>query len=118
MMPALAPDLCEVSSLLSSSTVAQRKPQICGKKPKYVENGFKHPFCSRTCARVAQSLLPNNGQCLLTGCRAAGRATMGNFCSDAHGRCVASLIITLIRVNLVLMKHDQGGRPSWAGSGL
>ncbi|KAF8335145.1 hypothetical protein F5887DRAFT_620511 [Amanita rubescens] len=70
MMPALAPDLCE----------------ICGKKPKYVENGFKHPFCGRTCARVAQSLLPNNGQCLLTGCRAAGRATLGNFCCDAHGR--------------------------------
>ncbi|KAK2460257.1 hypothetical protein APHAL10511_007646 [Amanita phalloides] len=72
MMPAPAPDICE----------------ICGKKPKYVEKGFKHPFCSRTCARVAQSLSPNNGngQCLLTGCRAAGRASMANFCSDAHGR--------------------------------
>ncbi|KAF9001574.1 hypothetical protein BDQ17DRAFT_1358447 [Cyathus striatus] len=24
---------------------------ICGKKPKFVENGFKHPYCSRSCAR-------------------------------------------------------------------
>ncbi|KAF8630183.1 hypothetical protein AX15_003062 [Amanita polypyramis BW_CC] len=68
----LTPDLCE----------------ICGKKPKFVEKGFKHPYCSRTCARVAQSLSPNqgNGQCLLTGCRAAGRASVANFCTDAHGR--------------------------------
>ena len=92
MMLAPAPDLCEVSSLPSSLTIcggSKKARKICRKKPKYVENGFKHPFCGRTCARVAQSLSPNNGQCLLPGCRSAGRATMANFCSDAHGRCVA-----------------------------
>lgn len=60
--------------------------EICGKKPKYIEKGFKHPYCGRTCARKGQMLFPGTGECLLLGCRAAGRTAKANFCSDAHGR--------------------------------
>ncbi|KAH6913473.1 hypothetical protein BKA70DRAFT_1262984 [Coprinopsis sp. MPI-PUGE-AT-0042] len=60
---------------------------ICGKKPKFVDNGFKHPYCSRSCARSGQGPNgPNPSACLLRGCRATGRPAFANFCSDLHAR--------------------------------
>ncbi|KXN91184.1 hypothetical protein AN958_02752, partial [Leucoagaricus sp. SymC.cos] len=56
---------------------------ICGIKPKFVEEGFKHPYCSRTCMR-------SSGQgaaltaCILPGCRATGKLAFSNFCSSEH----------------------------------
>ncbi|KAF9439756.1 hypothetical protein P691DRAFT_607665, partial [Macrolepiota fuliginosa MF-IS2] len=56
---------------------------ICGLKPKFVEKGFKHPYCSRTCARRSgHGASP--AACLLPGCRATGKPAFSNFCSHAH----------------------------------
>ncbi|KAL4249307.1 hypothetical protein ABKN59_007005 [Abortiporus biennis] len=63
--------------------------ETCGRKPKYVENGFKHPYCSRTCARGNQakttSPAPLN-TCSIRGCRAPPAPSLGGFCSDVHAR--------------------------------
>ncbi|TEB34610.1 hypothetical protein FA13DRAFT_1491737 [Coprinellus micaceus] len=59
--------------------------EICGKKPKFVDNGFKHPYCSRSCARNVQGGM-NLTACALRGCRATGKPAFANFCSDAHAR--------------------------------
>ncbi|KAF9440534.1 hypothetical protein P691DRAFT_793327 [Macrolepiota fuliginosa MF-IS2] len=57
--------------------------EICGLKPKFVEKGFKHPYCSRTCARSSgQGASPT--ACLLPGCRATGKPAFSNFCSEDH----------------------------------
>ncbi|KAF5341904.1 hypothetical protein D9611_001976 [Ephemerocybe angulata] len=58
---------------------------ICGKKPKFVDNGFKHPYCSRSCARNVQGGAGPTA-CALRGCRATGKPAFANFCSDAHAR--------------------------------
>ncbi|PPQ63935.1 hypothetical protein CVT24_009110 [Panaeolus cyanescens] len=58
--------------------------EICGKKPKYIENGRKHPYCSRSCARNGSGNSPT--ACVLSGCRATGKPAFANFCSDAHAR--------------------------------
>ncbi|KAF5367730.1 hypothetical protein D9758_009883 [Tetrapyrgos nigripes] len=71
---------------------AQQRPQLspndlcetCGKKPKYVENGFKHPYCSRTCARSGPG--PNPKSCTLRGCRATGKPGFADFCSETHAK--------------------------------
>ncbi|KAF8330512.1 hypothetical protein F5887DRAFT_1000267 [Amanita rubescens] len=94
MFPALAPDLCEVSLLSSSSTVVQRKPQICGKKPKYVENGFKHPSGETRLLQAVEltQCYPNNGHaCIPDAMPPDELRLMGNFCCDAHGREAARL---------------------------
>ncbi|TFK27462.1 hypothetical protein FA15DRAFT_723863 [Coprinopsis marcescibilis] len=72
-------DLCKVSTSDLSFHL-----KICGKKPKFVDNGFKHPFCSRSCARSGQG--PSPAACLLRGCRATGKPAFANFCSDVHAR--------------------------------
>ncbi|THU94584.1 hypothetical protein K435DRAFT_668206 [Dendrothele bispora CBS 962.96] len=58
--------------------------ETCGKKPKFVENGFKHPYCSRTCARSGPG--PGPKPCLLRGCRVTGRPAFADFCSDIHAK--------------------------------
>ncbi|PPQ92586.1 hypothetical protein CVT25_007278 [Psilocybe cyanescens] len=58
--------------------------EICGKKPKFVENGHKHPYCSRSCARNGTG--PSPTVCALQGCRATGKPAFANFCSEAHAR--------------------------------
>ncbi|RDB29282.1 hypothetical protein Hypma_014875 [Hypsizygus marmoreus] len=63
-----APDLCE----------------ICNARPKFVENGFKHNYCSRTCARNGQG--PSPAPCKLGGCRATGKSAFADFCSEAHAK--------------------------------
>ncbi|KAJ2932509.1 hypothetical protein H1R20_g4585, partial [Candolleomyces eurysporus] len=60
--------------------------KICGKKPKFVDNGFKHPYCSRSCARSVPGGGTNPTACALRGCRATGKPAFANFCSDAHAR--------------------------------
>ncbi|PCH42127.1 hypothetical protein WOLCODRAFT_137719 [Wolfiporia cocos MD-104 SS10] len=59
--------------------------EVCGVRPKYVEGGYKHPYCGRTCARNrrGQATLP---ACLLRGCRTPGDASYGGFCSEKHAR--------------------------------
>ncbi|EAU83113.2 hypothetical protein CC1G_11639 [Coprinopsis cinerea okayama7 len=59
--------------------------EICGKKPKFVDKGFKHPYCSRSCARNVQG--PNGPTaCTLRGCRATGKPAFAGFCSDLHAK--------------------------------
>ncbi|KAF8808620.1 hypothetical protein BYT27DRAFT_7137078 [Phlegmacium glaucopus] len=58
--------------------------EICGKKPKFVDKGFKHPYCSRSCARNGQG--PSPAACVFRGCRATGKPAFANFCSDTHAR--------------------------------
>ncbi|KAI0955785.1 hypothetical protein AcV7_006360 [Taiwanofungus camphoratus] len=57
--------------------------ETCGVKPKFVEHGYQHPYCSRTCARNHSS---KTVSCALQGCRSSGKAVNGGFCSDAHAR--------------------------------
>ncbi|TFK69963.1 hypothetical protein BDN72DRAFT_888149 [Pluteus cervinus] len=68
----------------AQTAVAMDLCEICGLKPKYFEGGFKHPYCSRSCARNGQG--PNPSVCILRGCRATGKAAFSNFCSEAHAR--------------------------------
>ncbi|KAF9479969.1 hypothetical protein BDN70DRAFT_857581 [Pholiota conissans] len=58
--------------------------EVCGKKPKFVENGQKHPYCSRSCARNGSG--PSPAACMLRGCRATGKPAFANFCSEAHAK--------------------------------
>ncbi|PFH48377.1 hypothetical protein AMATHDRAFT_76769 [Amanita thiersii Skay4041] len=58
--------------------------EICQKKPKYVEKGFKHPYCGKTCARAGGNSSSN--PCGLSGCRFPARTAFVNFCSDSHAR--------------------------------
>ncbi|KAF8808434.1 hypothetical protein BYT27DRAFT_7222906 [Phlegmacium glaucopus] len=57
---------------------------ICGKRPKFVDKYFKHPYCSRSCAQNGQR--PSPATCVLRGCRATGKPAFANFCSDTHAR--------------------------------
>ncbi|OSX57670.1 hypothetical protein POSPLADRAFT_1156269, partial [Postia placenta MAD-698-R-SB12] len=56
----------------------------CQIRPKYIENGYQHPYCGRTCAR--NSPIVKGPPCVLAGCRTPGDTTHGGFCSDAHAR--------------------------------
>ncbi|KAF8150096.1 hypothetical protein B0H34DRAFT_667316 [Crassisporium funariophilum] len=58
--------------------------EICGKKPKFIDKGVKHPYCSRSCARSGHG--PSPTACVLRGCRATGKPAFANFCSEAHAR--------------------------------
>uniref|UniRef100_A0A8H7Y2D8 PARP catalytic domain-containing protein n=1 Tax=Psilocybe cubensis TaxID=181762 RepID=A0A8H7Y2D8_PSICU len=58
--------------------------EICGKKPKFIENGHKHPYCSRSCARNGGG--PSPTVCILQGCRSTGKPAFANFCSEVHAR--------------------------------
>ncbi|GLB40707.1 hypothetical protein LshimejAT787_0805780 [Lyophyllum shimeji] len=58
--------------------------EICGARPKFVENGVKHQYCSRTCARNGQGPVPDS--CKLRGCRATGKSAFASFCSEAHAK--------------------------------
>lgn len=57
---------------------------FCGNEPKCIENGRKHPYCSRSCARKGVGSSPP--ACRLRRCRAAGKPAFANFCSDVHAR--------------------------------
>ncbi|KAI0784003.1 hypothetical protein BC629DRAFT_538935 [Irpex lacteus] len=56
--------------------------ETCGTKPKFVENGFQHPYCSRTCARTGSSSKPPS--CVISGCRQMPKPAYGGCCSDEH----------------------------------
>ncbi len=54
-------------------------------KQKFVENGFQHPYCSRTCARGGPNIKnPSSPPCGIPRCRAP--ASNAGFCSDVHAR--------------------------------
>ncbi|KAF9056774.1 hypothetical protein BDP27DRAFT_1242332, partial [Rhodocollybia butyracea] len=61
---------------------------VCGKKPKFVERGHKHPYCSRTCAAQTQIQGPaprSQGPpptCLFGGCDY--EAKFQGFCDPEH----------------------------------
>lgn len=85
-------DLCEVFRLTSIFNVdVDFCTKICGKKPKFVDKGFKHPYCSRSCARNGQG--PSPTACVYRGCRATGKPAFANFCSEAHARYNTSIPI-------------------------
>ncbi|KII89720.1 hypothetical protein PLICRDRAFT_697582 [Plicaturopsis crispa FD-325 SS-3] len=56
-------------------------------KPKYVERGFQHPYCGRTCAKKVQPVTraPPPRTCPIQGCNAAGLSEWSGFCSEFHG---------------------------------
>jgi len=54
----------------------------CGMRPKYVEHGYQHPYCGRTCAKRAQQ--SGTSTCRLRGCPVAGRTAFVGFCSEYH----------------------------------
>lgn len=88
--------------------------KVCKKKPKFVERGHKHPYCSRTCAaktipntNANQSLhqpqglgttggsspsasspvpTPTLTPCLLAGCNFQGQTKFYGFCDLEHAR--------------------------------
>ncbi|TRM64454.1 hypothetical protein BD626DRAFT_252831 [Schizophyllum amplum] len=55
--------------------------EVCGKRPKFTENGTQYPYCSRTCASK-QGLNPS--ACALSSCGATGRTAFGGYCSEQH----------------------------------
>ncbi|KAF9492347.1 hypothetical protein BDN71DRAFT_1451765 [Pleurotus eryngii] len=59
--------------------------EICGIKPKFVEGGVKHPYCSRSCARNGGQG-PSLSACALHSCRATGKPAFMGFCSEKHAR--------------------------------
>ncbi|KIM40642.1 hypothetical protein M413DRAFT_19228 [Hebeloma cylindrosporum] len=79
-------DLCEVICLRldGGDLLIIFGWKICGKKPKFIENGHKHPYCSRSCARNGAG--PSPAACQLRGCRATGKPAFANFCSEVHAR--------------------------------
>ena len=71
--PTTPSNLCEVSlgpkGLLWHHDVCRcltyKLLQTCGVRPKFVENGFEHPYCGKTCAAAANNgpssyVAPNN----------------------------------------------------------
>ncbi|KAJ3886761.1 hypothetical protein GG344DRAFT_56887 [Lentinula edodes] len=71
--------------LSSSHQVQQRSDmcEVCGKKPKFVERGQKHPYCSRTCAvNTTTSPTTASKTCLLAGCHYD--AVFQGFCDPEH----------------------------------
>ncbi|KZT01539.1 uncharacterized protein LAESUDRAFT_739112 [Laetiporus sulphureus 93-53] len=57
--------------------------KTCHIRPKYVEHGRQHPYCSRTCARDGHN---RASSCMLEGCREEGDPAQGGFCSEQHAR--------------------------------
>ena len=88
-------DLCEVnvaSRCLRYVIDSMLMGQTCGMKPKFVENGFQHPYCSRTCARSGPgSKVP---LCVVPSCRQAPKAAHGRCCSDEHFRYVMVVLLS------------------------
>jgi len=86
-------EMCEVRTIrlwdFVNLDLISLGPKICGKKPKFVENGHKHPYCSRSCARNGAGPTPT--ACVLHGCRATGKPAFANFCSEAHARYATSM---------------------------
>ncbi|KAF8896053.1 hypothetical protein BD779DRAFT_1608447 [Infundibulicybe gibba] len=68
----------------SQSPVQADLCEICGIKPKFIEKGVKHAYCSRSCARSGQG--PSPTVCLLRGCRSTGKPAFSNFCSEVHAQ--------------------------------
>ncbi|CAL1717324.1 unnamed protein product [Somion occarium] len=58
--------------------------EVCGKKQKYVDNGFQHPYCSKTCARVRNPQPISTSQCASRGCRLPAKVGYAGFCSEVH----------------------------------
>ncbi|KAJ4480118.1 hypothetical protein J3R30DRAFT_3701465 [Lentinula aciculospora] len=122
----------------SPSQIQRDMCEVCGKKPKFVERGHKHPYCSRTCAGKTQtSPSPSGGTgkspnssptatmpltvstttsktCLLSGCHYV--AVFQGFCDPEH----AVEAVNLGQVEGCDMCHDQpvsvNSRPSRSSS--
>ncbi|KAI0337035.1 hypothetical protein BDW22DRAFT_1039207 [Trametopsis cervina] len=54
----------------------------CGKKPKFIEHGFQHPYCGKTCARNGST--PKAPCCVVAGCLRTAKAAYGGCCCDEH----------------------------------
>jgi hypothetical protein len=79
--------------------------EVCGKNPKFVERGYKHPYCSRTCATKTTSPLgttptkssthptPNSNpaNCTFNGC---------DFEAQYHGYCGPEHAMEAVRMGL------------------
>ncbi|KAF9257233.1 hypothetical protein L218DRAFT_1019362, partial [Marasmius fiardii PR-910] len=60
--------------------------QTCHAKPKFVENGYLHPFCSRSCARAGKTTGEKAMGCILDGCQSTGKREFSYYCSKEHGK--------------------------------
>ncbi|KAF9259090.1 hypothetical protein L218DRAFT_875663, partial [Marasmius fiardii PR-910] len=60
--------------------------QICHAKPKFIENGYLHPFCSRSCARAGGTTGEKAMGCILDGCQSTGKREFSYYCSKEHGK--------------------------------
>ncbi|KAK7682518.1 hypothetical protein QCA50_014318 [Cerrena zonata] len=58
--------------------------EVCRKKKKYEENGVKHPYCSRSCARAHATQSVIVPRCATRGCRGTAVPAYGGFCTEAH----------------------------------
>ncbi|KAI3609210.1 hypothetical protein WG66_010643 [Moniliophthora roreri] len=58
--------------------------EACGTKPKFIENGYQHPYCSRTCAKNVTGDKPM--ACILGGCQSTGKREYSYYCSEEHGK--------------------------------
>ncbi|KAI0695393.1 hypothetical protein BC835DRAFT_1482828 [Cytidiella melzeri] len=56
----------------------------CGINPKFVENGYQHRYCGKTCARNGSGSRIQS--CLVASCREAPKAAHGGCCCDGHLR--------------------------------
>ncbi|KAJ8088536.1 hypothetical protein PM082_022609 [Marasmius tenuissimus] len=56
----------------------------CHSKPKFTENGYQHPYCSRSCARNGSGEQPM--ACILDGCQNTGKRDSSYYCSKEHAK--------------------------------
>ncbi|KAL0574139.1 hypothetical protein V5O48_007802 [Marasmius crinis-equi] len=56
----------------------------CHAKPKFVENGYQHPYCGRSCARSGVGEKPM--ACILDGCQNTGKRDFSYYCSKEHAK--------------------------------
>ncbi|KAJ3714950.1 hypothetical protein DFJ43DRAFT_1213613 [Lentinula guzmanii] len=118
-------DMCEVGNNILLGFMNK----VCGKKPKFVERGHKHPYCSRTCAGktsggIGKASSPTttthltvntaSNTCLLTGCNYD--AVFQGFCDPVH----AMEAVKLGQIDGCDKCHDQpvstNARPSRGSS--
>ncbi|KAE9385464.1 hypothetical protein BT96DRAFT_840684, partial [Gymnopus androsaceus JB14] len=98
--------------------------KVCKKKPKFVERGHKHPYCSRTwmssssgpsptstASPATPAPTPTSNTCLLAGCNFQAQSNCYGFCDLEHAREA----VRLGQVEACEMCRDQ---PRFTGSGL
>jgi len=82
--------------------------EVCGKRPKFVEGGFQHPYCGRTCAKRRPS---NFAVCRLRQCPKAANTMFVGFCSEDHAKAA-------IRVGQVSACSKCNNLPATLGGNL